>query len=197
MFSLVAFAIIGVFVLVVLFTAWLCRTISIAMGAGRVAARIAAIFGASIILVPVFWDVPPTLIAHRYYCAADAGVWVYKTPQHWYAEKIGKEPKTATQLVETAEERLHYFKWEDRELLAQGLDLESQHIPVFLSVELKRWRIIDQSTFEVLAEHRDYSAFNKWGSYKRLIFARPFCTNGKNAVPNFAEVTEKFKRSAY
>jgi DnaJ like chaperone protein len=47
MFSLVAFAIIGVFVLVVLFSAWLCRTISIAVGAGRVAARIAAIFGIS------------------------------------------------------------------------------------------------------------------------------------------------------
>jgi hypothetical protein len=146
------------------------------------------------VLVPVFWDVFPTLIAHHYYCATDAGVWVYKAPQQWYAEKMGKAPKMTKTLVATAEERLRSFKWEDRELLSHGLDLESQDVPVFLGVVLERWRVIDQNTFEVLAEHRYYSAFNKWGNYKRLIFARPSCSNMKNTTPSFAEIIEEFKR---
>jgi hypothetical protein len=108
--------------------------------------------------------------------------------------KWGKAPKMTKTLVATAEERLRSFKWEDRELLSHGLDLESQDVPVFLGVVLERWRVIDQNTFEVLAEHRYYSAFNKWGNYKRLIFARPSCSNMKNTTPSFAEIIEEFKR---
>jgi hypothetical protein len=34
----------------------------------------------------VFWDFIPTLIAHKYYCATEAGFWVYKTPEQWQQE---------------------------------------------------------------------------------------------------------------
>lgn len=37
----------------------------------------------------VFWDLIPTLVAHKYYCATEAGFWVYKTPEQWKLENPG------------------------------------------------------------------------------------------------------------
>lgn len=37
----------------------------------------------------VFWDLIPTLVMHRYYCATEAGFWVYKTPEQWVKENPG------------------------------------------------------------------------------------------------------------
>ena len=34
----------------------------------------------------IFWDLIPTLIAHKYYCETQAGFWVYKTPEQWVKE---------------------------------------------------------------------------------------------------------------
>lgn len=34
----------------------------------------------------VFWDLIPTLVMHKYYCATQAGFWVYKTPEQWKKE---------------------------------------------------------------------------------------------------------------
>lgn len=33
-------------------------------------------------LIP-FWDWIPTVAMHEYYCATEAGFWVYKTPEQW------------------------------------------------------------------------------------------------------------------
>ena len=38
----------------------------------------------------VFWDLIPTLIAHKYYCETQAGFWVYKTPEQWVKENPGE-----------------------------------------------------------------------------------------------------------
>lgn len=37
----------------------------------------------------MFWDLIPTLIIHKYYCATEAGFWVYKTPEEWVKENPG------------------------------------------------------------------------------------------------------------
>lgn len=37
----------------------------------------------------VFWDWIPTLAMHKYYCATEAGFWVYKTPEQWAKENPG------------------------------------------------------------------------------------------------------------
>jgi hypothetical protein len=39
-------------------------------------------------LIP-FWDWIPTVAMHRYYCATEAGFWVYKTPEQWKQENPG------------------------------------------------------------------------------------------------------------
>lgn len=36
-------------------------------------------------LIP-FWDWIPTVAIHQYYCATEAGFWVYKTPEQWKKE---------------------------------------------------------------------------------------------------------------
>lgn len=47
-------------------------------------------FGAAIgLYLLVFWDQIPTFVLHHYYCATEAGVWVYKTPEQWKAENPG------------------------------------------------------------------------------------------------------------
>lgn len=37
----------------------------------------------------VFWDWIPTVAMHKYYCATEAGFWVYKTPEQWTNENPG------------------------------------------------------------------------------------------------------------
>lgn len=47
-------------------------------------------FGAAIgLYLLVFWDQIPTFLLHHYYCATEAGVWVYKTPEQWKTENPG------------------------------------------------------------------------------------------------------------
>lgn len=50
---------------------------------------LAAMGGFLALYLPVFWDHIPTLIAHQYYCATEAGFWVYKTPEQWRKENPG------------------------------------------------------------------------------------------------------------
>jgi hypothetical protein len=38
-------------------------------------------FSAFIMYNLVFWDWLPTIVMHKYYCATEAGFWVYKTPE--------------------------------------------------------------------------------------------------------------------
>ncbi len=37
----------------------------------------------------MFWDLIPTLLIHKYYCATEAGFWVYKTQEEWVKENPG------------------------------------------------------------------------------------------------------------
>jgi hypothetical protein len=192
MFSLVAFAIIGVFFLLVWFSAWLCRKIALSAGAGQITARIAAIFGASIVVLPVFWDVPPTLIAHRYYCATDAGVQVYKSPHQWYAEKTGKVALMPPRLLESDEEvRRSAVPKSEHTLRSQGLLVALSQMNVFMSVKLHRSRIVDMHSGEVLVEKRDYSAF--FDDFKQPWLVQGRCKNLENKFPNFKQISEEFE----
>lgn len=47
-------------------------------------------WGAALVmyLIP-FWDWIPTVAMHQYYCATEAGFWVYKTVEQWKTENPG------------------------------------------------------------------------------------------------------------
>jgi len=49
---------------------------------------VSAFFFLVMYLIP-FWDLIPTLVAHKYYCDAQAGVVVHKTPEQWRIENPG------------------------------------------------------------------------------------------------------------
>jgi hypothetical protein len=47
-------------------------------------------WGAALVMYMIpFWDLLPTVATHEYYCAKDAGFWVYKTPEQWKTENPG------------------------------------------------------------------------------------------------------------
>lgn len=37
----------------------------------------------------VFWDYLPTVLMHKYYCATEAGFWMYQTPEEWSVDNPG------------------------------------------------------------------------------------------------------------
>ena len=55
--------------------------------------RLAAAGGFLIVYLPVFWDHIPTLVAHQFYCAKDAGFKVFKTVEQWQVENPGVAEK--------------------------------------------------------------------------------------------------------
>lgn len=47
-------------------------------------------WGAALVMYMIpFWDWMPTVTVHQFYCAKDAGFWVYKTLDQWKAENPG------------------------------------------------------------------------------------------------------------
>lgn len=58
-------------------------------GLSKAKCRLAAAGGFLAVYLPVFWDHIPTLVAHKYYCAKDAGFKVFKTIEQWKAENPG------------------------------------------------------------------------------------------------------------
>lgn len=43
-------------------------------------------FAALLMYNLVFWDWIPVYVMHKYYCATEAGAWVYKSPDQWIKE---------------------------------------------------------------------------------------------------------------
>ncbi len=60
-----------------------------ARNAGRSMARWGWGAALAMWLIP-FWDWLPTVAMHQYTCAAEAGFWVYKTPEQWRQENPGE-----------------------------------------------------------------------------------------------------------
>ena len=120
-----------------------------------------AMLGFLVVFLPIFWDWIPTVVAHKYYCATEAGFWIYKTPEQWKKENPG--------VMETLEEN------KARPRASQG-DMQNftdtaplnQRIDSTLKkngpLPLNRWKweqeVIDTKTGEVLARYADFSTGN-------------------------------------
>lgn len=78
----------GAFWIVSLYPLLIWTAVDFAKRTGRSTKRWG--FGAAIgLYLLVFWDQIPTYLLHHYYCATEAGIWVYKTPEQWKAENPG------------------------------------------------------------------------------------------------------------
>ena len=86
-------------------------------------------------LIP-FWDWLPTIAAHQYYCATQAGFWNYKTLDQWKRENPGVFETLAMDHI-PSEYRTEYDKY----VLPDGTVLEARHSNItkkISSVRLER-----------------------------------------------------------
>jgi len=97
----------------------------------------------------VFWDQIPTCLLHHYYCATEAGVWIYKTPEQWKAENPGvaetltwkdrsDEYRNGTQICFVLNERFHWV-------------MTGNKIPIF-PVRVPIETVVDVKTGEIVAK---------------------------------------------
>ena len=90
MFGLIVFGLLGIYLLLLV---WATRRgwrwgVEKKGWTGR-KRWLGAAIGFLIVYLPVFWDWLPTVAMHQYYCATEAGFWVYKTLDQWKAENPG------------------------------------------------------------------------------------------------------------
>jgi hypothetical protein len=104
------------------------------------------------IYLPVFWDHIPTLIAHRYYCASEAGLWIYKTPEQWKKEN----PRVAETLTYSGSSRSRVDPESKTRVtyLNERFESRSSNNSLrFIPVTIFTHTLVDQKTGDVLAKH--------------------------------------------
>lgn len=122
-------------------------------------------------LIP-FWDWIPTVLVHQYYCATEAGFWVYKTPEQWKKEN----PDVMETLISNRGQVRHFYGDNDnfvrKSLMNQRFLYISKHSGPLL---FNRWRyekqIVDGETDFVIARSIDFSTSHErrkaeWSGWK-------------------------------
>lgn len=121
-------------------------------GLSKAKCQLAATGGFLAVYLPVFWDHIPTVIMHQYYCATEAGYWVYKTPDQWKRENPGVAEALIhsgvpqDRLDSESKSRIRYLneRFEDR--------VSYQHLR-FIPVTISTSVVVDRKSDEVLAKH--------------------------------------------
>jgi hypothetical protein len=139
-------------------------------------------------LVP-FWDHLPALVMHKYLCATEAGLWVYKTPEMWKEKNLAfSDAPVANEHVDASQKNddavsdsklNEFFIYENR----------VEKIPV-LPVWIDSALIIDAATSEVLVRQSNVTSGYSGSGVKIWVGARP-CVSG---AKKFGKLMEKFRR---
>lgn len=156
-------------------------------------------------LIP-FWDWLPTVAIHRYYCATEAGFWIYKTLNQWTAENPGV---TDTLTDNSPHEKFPNWPledWNGKKItgINQRFGIEhSDHLSGSrdgeLFMNIWRWQtdLLDKKTGEVLARQVDFSAGNNGyiGGMHSLKFwlQSDTCFSDKQDSRNFVELLQQFR----
>lgn len=100
----------------------------------------------------VFWDFIPTLVAHKYYCATEAGFWVYKTPEQWKSENPGvAETLTWKEIPDSTQDTVLRVR---RNLLNERFLWEESYLHVgFLPVTVYEDRVLDRTSGEIVGKY--------------------------------------------
>jgi hypothetical protein len=156
-------------------------------------------WGAALVmyLIP-FWDWIPTVAMHHYYCATEAGFWVYKTPEEWKKENPGVMETLTTQRVpankyeQSENQSVSTTTWNAR--INSTLTSRGKHFP-------NLWRredaIADTKTGEVLARYVDYSTAQGkrqagWSGWKFWLDSGN-CIGGRERAIQFVKFVGYFK----
>lgn len=70
----------------ILISIWVVRAASRASKKNGGRGWTGGLFAGFVMYNLVFWDLVPVLLMHKHYCEADAGFWVYQTPQSFIKE---------------------------------------------------------------------------------------------------------------
>lgn len=99
----------------------------------------------------VFWDWIPTVVAHKYYCATEAGFWEYKTLDKWEMEN----PGVIESLV--AQRSIQLTPYGDLQTLDERFAIETHRRKLisFLSTSVAERLLVDRKSAEVLAKGVD------------------------------------------
>jgi hypothetical protein len=141
-------------------------------------------WGAALVmyLIP-FWDWLPTVAMHQYYCATEAGFWVYKTPEQWIRENPGVMETLVTQEGVPSTRQGDMKNHTDTYVLNERFSwiVKRNNEPL-----LNRWwheqMVTDTKTNEVLARYVDLStaqtrAGGGWYGWKFWLHSE-HCANG-------------------
>lgn len=159
--GLVVFAVMGLYLLVSIGV--VKGAISYAREKGKSAKRWA--WGAAVVmyLIP-FWDWIPTVAMYQYYCATEAGFWVYKTPEQWKKENPGvmetlvanKEAPSRSEQFDDGHGKTKIFLLNDRfNWIVTHQDF-SHALPIIRSEQ----QVKDTKANEVLARYVDFGTGN-------------------------------------
>lgn len=137
----------------------------------------------------VFWDQIPTYLLHHYYCATDAGVWIYKTPEQWKAENPGVAETLTWKDVSDYYENDTHGLFVLNERFHRILKIYNNQ---FFPIKIETWEVIDIKNEEIVLKMISvYSGYSKSGLSIRnnLVGCKP-CQ--PNAVI-FSDCAVKFK----
>ena len=149
-------------------------------------------WGAALImyLIP-FWDWLPTVAIHQYYCATEAGFWVYKTPEQWKAENPG--------VMETLVANKGAVSIQNAYVLNPRFNWVITKAPYFPLNHMIReeWMVVDSKNEEVLARYVNYSASHEkrqagWTGRKFWSDSR-YCNEGKSNQDAFRTFRDRFR----
>lgn len=142
-------------------------------------------WGAALVmyLIP-FWDWIPTVAMHQYYCANEAGFWVYKTPEQWEKENPGVLETLVANKGAPSTRQGDMVNYTDTYLLNSHFNWIVKHNGQFL---LNRWRhekeVVDVKTGLTLARYVDFSTSQEqrqagWAGWKFWLDSR-HCAGGE------------------
>lgn len=118
----------------------------------------------------VSWDQIPTAVAHKYYCKAEAGFWVYKTLDQWTMENPGVAGTLDTRL----ERKLYDPRIGDRFWSTQRFYTDIKRSRVFHAIGRTEEIFTDAVTHQILArsinffQGRSANVFSSGGSLDDL-----------------------------
>jgi hypothetical protein len=150
----------------------------------------------------VFWDWIPTVVIHKYYCATEAGFWVYKTVDEWKAENPGvlgvlinnKGAPSRSERFDDGHGRTSTYCLNKR----FNWNVTQQDISSVLPIIRTEWELLDVKKSETLARYTDFGTSN---SVKNTVSApgpikfwlkNKHCNNGGESKDTFRAFRDKF-----
>jgi hypothetical protein len=137
----------------------------------------------------VFWDHIPTVLVHEYYCAKEAGFWVYKTVDQWKAENPG--------VLETLVAYKDGRSANGAYILNQRFNWTVKKTgPLWLNRWRRHYEVVDSQSGELLARYIDFSTGNgNIGGEPPLRFwlQSEYCSSGEPNYGKFLLVKRTFQ----